>query len=380
MNLNLESGSLDPATRAVRWLNERMTERLVTQQLRPTAFKKHHFLTLAAFIAFTAAVLPMLTNSQSSKYQVNLWLAFSITGVGFYWVFGLAGRFAFCHTFMMALGGYMGAWVAKSSIEGGIFLQVILAMTLSALVAAVVGVIVRRAQDFYFAIATIAVAEMGRIFFTKATWFTGMNGTVTRIPPIKIFGTRFTEQGQVFWIFLTVLALVLFVAVLIERSPLRRDAVACRDNKLVASVVGVATNRTQLVLFILGSAMGGLTGALMGPWTRTTSHYSFGLDVAIGIFLILLLGGAGSMWGPVIGAAFYVAIPEILSGFEKYSTVIYGVILTLTIIFMPEGIIGAIQKLRFRISQSRQRIGAKATIQPVTSEPVTHDADEVADA
>lgn len=358
---------LDPATKFVRWLDARLTVKLRTKNLRPFPYRKHEFLTLVVFVLATAVVAPLLTHSQSSKYQVNLWLVYSIVGIGFYWVFGLAGRFAFCQTFMMALGGYMGAWVAKSSFEGGFFLQVFLAMALSAAVATVIGLLVRRAQDFYFAIATIAVAEMGRVFFTKATWFTGRNGIVTRIPAIRLFGHRFSSQKDVFWVFLAVLTLVLLVAILIERSPLRRDAVACRDNKLVASVAGVATERTQLVLFVLGSAMGGLAGALMGPWTGTTSHYSFGIDLAIGIFLILLLGGAGSIWGPVIGAGFYVAIPELLSGFSKYSTVVYGLVLTITIIVMPEGIVGGLQKLRFRIDRFRHRVGSRPSTTPRSS-------------
>lgn len=373
MSSDTATEQVEFARRVLRWMDDRMVALSATRNLRPIAYRRHHFLTLVGFIVLTASVLPVLAGSQSAKYQVNLWLVYSIAGIGFYWVFGLAGRFAFCQTFMMALGGYMGAWVAKSSMEAGIFIQVLAAMVLSAVVAAVVGLIVRRAQDFYFAIATIAVAEMGRIFFTKATWFTGMNGTVTRIPPIEIFGTKFTGQGDVFWVFLVVLSLVLVVAILIERSPLRRDAVASRDNKLVASVVGVGTECTQLVLFILGSSMGGLAGALMGPWTRTTSQYSFGLDLAIGIFLILLLGGAGSMWGPVIGAAFYVAVPEMLSGLEKYSTVAYGVILTLTIIFMPEGIVGAIHKLRFRVDRARHRIGARTAPVATTGHSVLAD-------
>ncbi len=357
----LEPATLDPATRFVRWLDERLTVKLATKSLRPAPYRNHQFLTLAVFVAATALVMPLMSNAESSRYQINLWLVYSIVGIGFYWVFGLAGRFAFCQTFMMALGGYMGAWAAKSSMEAGFFVQVALGMLLSAAVATVIGLLVRRAKDFYFAIATIAVAEMGRVFFTKATWFTGRNGTVTRIPPIRIFGQKFMKEGEVFWVFLGALALVLLVAIMIERSPLRRDAVAVRDNKLVASVAGVATDRTQLVLFVLGSTMGGLAGALMGPWTGTTSHYSFGIDLAIGIFLILLLGGAGSIWGPVVGAGFYVAIPELLSGLSKYSTVVYGLILVVTIIAMPDGIVGGFQKVRFKVGQARRRVGTRRT-------------------
>ncbi len=197
--------------------------------LRPGIYRRHHYLTVALFVVATGVLAPMFAESRSSQYLVNLWLVYSIAAVGFYWVFGLAGRFAFCQTFMMALGGYMGAWTARSSVGGGFLVQLVLAMV-SRAVAVVVGLLVRKAQAFYFAIATIAVAEMGRVFFSKAEWFTGLNGTTIGIPPIRVFGREYIAESEVFWVFLGVLTLVLLAAAMIERSPLRRDAVAARDN------------------------------------------------------------------------------------------------------------------------------------------------------
>ncbi len=330
--------------------------------LRPGIYRRHHYLTVALFVVATGVLAPMFAESRSSQYLVNLWLVYSIAAVGFYWVFGLAGRFAFCQTFMMALGGYMGAWTARSSVGGGFLVQLVLAMVLSGAVAVVVGLLVRKAQAFYFAIATIAVAEMGRVFFSKAEWFTGLNGTTIGIPPIRVFGREYIAESEVFWVFLGVLTLVLLAAAMIERSPLRRDAVAARDNGMVAAVAGVPTTRVQIVLFALGSATGGLAGALMGPWTGTTSDTSFGIELAIGIFLMLLLGGIGSMWGPVVGAAFYVAVPDLLSRLDKYSTIVYGTLLLATIIVMPDGIVGGLERLRRRVEGRWRRIGAREAV------------------
>ncbi len=332
------------------------------RNLRPGVYRRHHFVTVVLFLVATGLLAPMFAQSRSSQYLVNLWLVYSITGIGFYWVFGLAGRFAFCQTFMMALGGYMGAWTARSSIGGGFLVQLLLAMALSGAVAVVVALLVRKAQHFYFAIATIAVAEMGRVFFSKAEWFTGMNGTTIGIPPIRLFGRDFIAEDEVFWVFLGVVAVVLLIAAMIERSPLRRDAVAGRDNGIVAAVAGVPTTRVQVILFALGSAMGGLAGALMGPWTGTTSDTSFGIELAIGIFLMLLLGGIGSMWGPVVGAAFYVAVPDLLSRLEQYSNIVYGGLLLATIIIMPGGIVGGLERLRRLLEGRWQRLRSKEAV------------------
>jgi branched-chain amino acid transport system permease protein len=75
------------------------------------------------------------------------------------------------------------------------------------------------------------------------------------------------------------------------------------------------------------------------------STASFGIDLAIGIFLMLYLGGVGSMWGPVLGAAVYVALPELISGIEKYNKIVYGSMLLVIVLALPQGIVGGLNGL-----------------------------------
>lgn len=106
--------------------------------------------------------------------------------------------------------------------------------------------------------------------------------------------------------------------------------------------------------------LGVLAGALMGPWTGTISTSTFGIDLVIGLFLMLLLGGIGSMWGPVVGAAVYVALPEVVSGLEEHSTIAYGVLLLITIMVLLDGVVGGLGRLRYRI-EGRFRRGRPST-------------------
>jgi branched-chain amino acid transport system permease protein len=116
----------------------------------------------------------------------------------------------------------------------------------------------------------------------------------------------------------------------------------------VARTAGVPTIRVPTVLFALGSAAGGLSGALIAHWTGTISTQSFGISLAIGIFTMLILGGIGSMWGAVVGAGVYVAIPQALRGFDRWQLVVYGLVLLVAIIAMPQGIVGLVATLRSR--------------------------------
>jgi branched-chain amino acid transport system permease protein len=336
----VESPTPQPAERGLPWMRGRRQG-----VERPAVYSGHQYLVVVAFVVFVALVGPHVGSSRANQFLVNLWLVYAIAGIGFYWVFALAGRFAFCQTFMMALGGYTSAWVTNSGSGKPFLLGVLCAILVTALMAFLVGALVHRSQQLYFAIATLAVTSVGADVFSKWKGFAGSNGTTTGISPPKLFGHVFLKDKQVFWLFLGCLALVLLLGAMIERSPLRREAIAGRDNLLVARLAGVPAGRHQLGLFVLGSAMGGFSGALIGHWTGAVSSDTFGIDLAIGIFLMLFLGGVGSMWGPVLGGAFYVAIPQILSSIQRYDTIVYGGLLLVVVFALPDGLVGAAQKL-----------------------------------
>jgi branched-chain amino acid transport system permease protein len=310
--------------------------------VRPSVYDRLHYVAVAAFVVVVALVGPAIADTRAHKYDLNLWLVYSVTGIGFYWVFGLAGRFAFCQTFMMALGGYTSAYVSAYGDGQPFVLSVICGVVAAAAVAFAVGVLVRRSQQFYFAIATLAVTSIGTEVFRNWRDFTGQNGNRNGIAPPQVLGHEFGSDSSIFWLFLGVLAGVLVLAAALERSPLRREAMAARDNPTVADLAGIAVGRVQLALFVLGSGLGGLSGALFAHWSGGLSTSSFGIDLAIGIFLMLYLGGVGSMWGPVLGAGVYVALPELISGIDKYTKIVYGSLLLVIVLALPQGVVGGL--------------------------------------
>ena len=89
----------------------------------PPIYRQHSFLTWIVIFVVIALVVPNTFSSLSNQFQVNVWLDYALAGVGFYWVFGLAGRFAFCQTFMMALGGYMSAYLT-AKLGSGWYLEI----------------------------------------------------------------------------------------------------------------------------------------------------------------------------------------------------------------------------------------------------------------
>ncbi len=218
-------------------------------------------------------------------------------------------------------------------------------MAVTAVFALLIGAATARAQDFYFAIGTLAVTEIGLTVFPLLTSFTGPGGETIGVSPPQIGNTVLISQIDVFWLSLVIIAVVLFVGATIERSPVAREAIASRDNAMVSKTLGIPLTRIQLELFMLGSAAGGLSGALIGHSTGNVSTGSFGINLAIGIFLMLLLGGVNSIWGPILGAGFYVLAPQVLASFQSYETIIYGGLLLVIVIALPEGLIGAVERV-----------------------------------
>jgi len=328
----------------------------------PPVYREHRYLTWVVLFAVIAVAAPNLVTGQADQLSLNVWLAYGIAGVGFYWVFGLAGRFAFCQTFMMAMGGYMSAWITLRLGPNWFLVGVLGAMAVTGAIAAVIGLILSRAQDFYFAIGTLAVSEVGTVILTHTTSFSGADGSTVGIAAPEIFGYAFNSYLQMFWLSLAVLAVVVLFAILLERSPVRRHAIAGRENATVARSGGVPVVKVQVMLFAFGSMLGGVSGALLGSINSTVDVNSFGTSLAIGIFLMLFIGGIGSVWGPIVGAAFYVAIPQVLSSLAQYQNIVYGALLLAVIIAFPEGLVGALRILAARLTHRRPPVEPGATL------------------
>lgn len=300
-----------------------------------SVYRRGQYAMLAGSIAVIVG-LSLVVSSSSAVNLLDLWLVYSIAALGFYWIFAFGGRFAFCQTFMMALGGYSAAWLNRNGVSFAF--GVLGAVACTAVAAAVIGVLLWRAENLYFALGTLAVTEIGLVVFGKSNEFTGINGNVTGIGYPELFGVELRTDGEIFWLLASILALLLMFAVFLDRSPVSRDLAATRAMPMVARSSGVAVGRIRLAMFVLGSATGGLSGALITHWQGFIGIDSFGLELGIGLFLVVILGGVTSHWGVLIGAGFFVAVPELLSGARQYMPIVYGLLLLVTIVAFPGGL------------------------------------------
>jgi len=308
---------------------------------RPPIYRRQQYLGLLGVGLISFGLLSIV----QSKFAYGLmqqWAIFSILGLGFYLVFGLGGQFAFSQGAFFGLGAYSSAWATRNlSFLWGVGAAIII----GCLVALVFAIIVFRADHFYFAIGTMAFSFIAIVVFREFTAFSRASGEVVGIPKPQIANHAFNTDYKLSALLIVFMLLALLLVILVERSPLRREALALNHDSQVASTLGIPTGKLRLLMFVLGSGFAAVAGALQAHRTGSLSTEQFSVQLSIDIFLILLLGGIGSIYGPLLGAAFVVWAPEQMRFIANYRGIIYGAVLIIVMILFPKGLVGIFEAL-----------------------------------
>ena len=336
---------------------------------RPPAMRGYPYVWLAIFALFMIALFfgPNWGNDQLNIF--NNWLIFTITVVGFYFVFGMSGQFAFSQAAFMMVGGYTSAWATRQDWDW--IVAVAFGVAVACVIAGAFAYIARRANLFFLAIATLALSFIIEEVIKEWDQFTGQaGGEIGGVHPIELFGWKAStltmsashKQQNLFWVVLVSLIVVLLIGIWMARSPVKREAAAMRDQYTVAQTVGVPTLRIRISMYVLGSAIGAFAGSLYVHGHEFAQPQEFSVELGLGIFVMLIVGGLESLWGPILGAAFYLWLPHFLQklhiqlfGHEirEYNQIIYGAVLLLVMIFFPEGLIGIFHRVKAAIQHRR---------------------------
>ena len=210
----------------------------------------------------------------------NTWLFYSVLVVGFYFVFGVSGQFAFSQAAIAAVGGYTSAWATRDELFGtdSFWVGLVVGVVVTALIATAFSFLMRRASEFYLAIGTLGLSSIVLEILAQWTDFTNSSGdSTTGINGIRIFGlqisgtelkvTKLAPKGfpspvapdavqyRIFWVWFVAFGLVMLLAIWLARSPVQREAIAGRDQAAVAATLGVPVFRLRVTMFVLGSAI-----------------------------------------------------------------------------------------------------------------------------
>jgi branched-chain amino acid transport system permease protein len=301
---------------------------------------------LSLLLAVLLAV-PLVAETQPYLLHVLiLCCLYAIPAVGLNLMLGYTGLVSLGHMAFAGVGAYTAAVLMVDARLG--FWPALAAGVLAAGAAgAAIGAICLRFRTHFFMIVTLAFGLM--LYSVMNNWDEVTRGAagfpgIPRPAPLGSFS--FGPLPNFYYLALGAAAAAFAVQWMVVRSGFGRVLVALRQDERLAQAKGVNAMLYKTAIFALGSALGGLGGVLQVSFLRVAAPASFNLAESINAVLIVIVGGAGSLAGPALGALVFVGLPEYLRVAAEWRLVVFGVILVLIVLFAPHGLAGLVKKAR----------------------------------
>lgn len=310
---------------------------------------KHKFLIFAGL-----AVLIFAPIGQGNYFQLILssWLMFTIAAMGLNLTLGYAGQISLAQASFMAMGAYLTAIMTLNGIHWLFAMPA--AVILCFLAGLLVGFPALRVQGHFLAFVTLAFNQLIVLVLRNEDWLTGGSYGKFNMPRPNFGFYQVRTNLDMYYLILIIF--VIFAALMygLIRSPWGRAFKALRENPIRAESLGVDTRGITLLAFAMGSAAGGLAGAIMSPLVQFIEPNSFALIHSLKILLMVVVGGAGYFFGPMLGAAVVILLPEFLRFTEGYYLIIYSVLVIILMVFSPSGLMGIGEKIMSKLRPVQQ--------------------------
>jgi branched-chain amino acid transport system permease protein len=285
--------------------------------------------------------------------QLHFICIYSIVGFGLMMLVGFTGQISLGHAAFLAVGAYTEALMQAAGVP------FVISIASAALFAGAAGIIVGlpalRLKGIYLAIATIAFNVIVEEIIARWESVTGGNSG-KHLKPVELFGIKLDTDASFYYLCLALTVLCALACINLLRSPTGRAFVAIRDSEISASCLGVHLARYKTMSFAFSAALTGVGGALYAHKLAFISPEQFTLFTSIELVTIVILGGVGFLHGAVLGSAFVIVLPQLISIAKDWlpgglvptglQAVVFGVILILFIIFEPLGLYGRWLKVR----------------------------------
>jgi len=301
---------------------------------------------LIAIILIAAIVFPVLGPPAYVLRVATTIGIYALLATGLNIVVGRAGLLDLGYVAFFGLGAYAYALVA--SPQFGIHAPFLIGVTLAVAVAATAGVLlgipVLRLRGDYLAIVTLGFGEIVYLVLLnldRPVNITGGVAGILNVDPADLFFFSATSLPANYYLILFFVVLSVFMAHQLVASRVGRAWVAIREDEDAAQAVGVNTTSAKLWAFALGASFSGFGGACFAALQGAVFPNTFLFTQSILVLAMVVIGGMGTLWGPIVGAAVMIMLPEFLRDFGAVRFIIIGVLFVVLMIFRPHGILGA---------------------------------------
>ncbi|MGQ3356653.1 MAG: branched-chain amino acid ABC transporter permease [Phreatobacter sp.] len=310
-----------------------------------TGSADHSALHRTLFIALAAllVVLPFIPVIGYPFFLMKV-LCFALFACAFNLMLGYGGLLSFGHAAYFGFASYVAAYTAK---HWGLTpeVSILLGTASGAALGLAFGALAIRRQGIYFAMITLALAQMVYFFSLQAPRFTGGEDGIQAVPRNNLFGVLplGNDTTTYYLVAVVFLAGVLLIYRIIH-SPFGQVLKAIRDNEARAISLGYRVNQYKLAVFVLSASLAGLAGATKAIAVQLASLTDVHWSMSGEVVLMTLVGGMGTVFGPIVGAAVIISMQNFLAGLGAWVTVVQGVIFVICVLVFREGIVGVIGK------------------------------------
>lgn len=272
-------------------------------------------------------------------------------------IVGYTGLLSIAHAAFYGIGAYVVALMALK-LGSPFVINIICAVIISGLLGGLVGIPSLRIKEHYFVIATFAFQVIAFSILNNWVSFTGGPMGLPGIPQPVIFGWKISSNFEFLLLVGAFAVLTFWLCHRIIKAPFGRVLMAIREDEVFALSAGKNVALYKVVVFVIGSGIAAIAGALYAHYISFIDPTSFTVMESIFIISIVIIGGAGSLWGPVIGAVLLITLPELLRFIGLPSLVaanirqiLYGGLLVAFMMWRPQGLVG---KFRFRLENAKK--------------------------
>lgn len=289
-----------------------------------------------AVLLFAVAVLPFVSGGSYTLTVAIFSGINALVAIGLCILMGSAGQVSLGQAGFYGIGAYASS-VLSVKLGFPVFLSMIAAMAVGSLAAMVLAVPALRLRGHYLAVATLGFGEIINIILNE--WGPGGPSGFGDIPHLRIFGYTLNSTTSNFYFIWCCVAVVMIFSLNILNSRTGRSLRAMHGSETASTAMGLDIVRLKIKVFILSAVYASFAGALYAHYVTFISPGSFNLFYSILVLMMVVLGGITNVWGGLIGAIIITILPELLRRFEEFDVLVYGLILTLSLLFLRRGLV-----------------------------------------
>lgn len=303
-------------------------------------------------------LFPLVEDNPYTLGITNLIAINTIVVLGLNLFIGYAGQISLGHAAFFALGAY-GSAVSTGTYGLPPWPAMFLVASMVALIALIIGIPVLRLSGHYLAMATLGFNFVVHSILLEWDAVTGGPSGFSGIPYLGFGEFFFDDEVRLHYLLWGITMISLLLCLNLVRSGVGRGLSALAEDETAAAALGVNTRNAKIKVFMLSAVMASLAGSLFAHCYSFISPDSFGIFVSADLVIMVVIGGMGSIWGSLFGAALITLLPEWMDIFETYKDFVHGGILVLVLMFLPQGLVtGIIDTIKVRLAIKRRKNAA----------------------